>query len=468
MQKLATKTRREKVPTCTKSSLCNFVPSSSWQIYSIMEMEHLYQLYLQHPHVQTDSRKLKEGEIFFALKGPNFNGNAFAVRAIELGASYVIVDEPVEVHDPRIILVPDVLNSLQQLAKYHRGQFDKLPGGGIPFIAITGSNGKTTTKELIHQVLSRKYITYTTEGNLNNHIGIPLTLLKVRMDAQVVVIEMGANHLKEIRDYCTYANPTHGLITNCGKAHLEGFGSVEGVRKGKGELYDHLRANKGTVFVNANDQVLLEMAKGIPEIIYYGDRNGSIKTVPDKEDSFVTVSLDGFTKPIHSRLVGNYNLHNILAAIAIGEYFKVPKEQIQNAIEQYIPSNSRSQLVKVGTNTFIMDAYNANPSSMRSAIENFAAMKVAGDKILLLGSMMELGKDSGAEHKDIVRLIDQYQWGSVALVGEGFKSISDHYLVFENAYQVRNWLDQQQVEHATLLVKGSRSMEMENVLSPQD
>ena len=426
-----------------------------------MNLEQLYRLYLQYPSVQTDTRKLKQGDIFFALKGDNFNGNRFALQALEAGAAYAVVDEapaPAASND-RLILVDDVLTTLQQLAKHHRRQFS------IPFIAITGSNGKTTTKELIHAVLSTRFKTYTTEGNLNNHIGVPLTLLRVEKDAEMAVVEMGANHLREIAGYCEYTLPTHGLITNAGKAHLEGFGGVEGVRKGKGELFDYLRAHKGAAFIMADYDYLHDMSRGIGEIITYGTADAGIEGAAQKSAPFLEVAVTKGIPPgiIHTRLVGAYNLPNVLAAIAVGHYFNVPDEQIKQAIEAYTPSNSRSQLIEQGTNKIVLDAYNANPSSMRAAIENLARLD-APAKVLMLGGMAELGKESLAEHQAIVDLISQYSWKQVVLVGGDFLTIKHPYTAFENSAQAGEWFRQQSFAHTTVLIKGSRSMQMEKVL----
>ncbi|MDE3212091.1 MAG: UDP-N-acetylmuramoyl-tripeptide--D-alanyl-D-alanine ligase, partial [Bacteroidota bacterium] len=356
-----------------------------------MQIEDIYSFYLQHPSVQTDTRALKEGDLFFALKGPNFNGNLFASQALEKGAAYVFVDEEVSVAGDRIIRVPDVLKTLQDLARTHRMQFDTLPGGKsrIPFLAITGSNGKTTTKELVHAVLSTTFKTYTTRGNLNNHIGIPLTLLNIKADAEMAIIEMGANHLHEIQGYCTYALPTHGLITNCGKAHLEGFGSVENIRKGKGELFDFLRLHQGMAFVNADDPAVVALARGISHLKSYGAHGTDLKGALIKSDPFAEVRVEGKEEmEIQTRLAGGYNLPNILAAVCVGRFFGVEDSRIKAAIEGYQPSNSRSQLIKKGNNTVILDAYNANPSSMKVAIENFAAMKEnQNPKVLMLGAM---------------------------------------------------------------------------------
>lgn len=426
-----------------------------------MQIEQLYTIYRQFPSVQTDTRKLKKGDIFFALKGGNFNGNSFAAQAIDSGAALAVIDEKEYEIPGKTFLVDDVLAALQQLAKHHREQFS------IPFIAITGSNGKTTTKELIHAVLSSSYKTYTTEGNLNNHIGIPLTLLKIKSDAEMAVIEMGANHIGEIAGYCRYALPTHGLITNCGKAHLEGFGSIEGVRKGKGELFDHLRTlTHGMAFVMWDYDYLQEMSKGISGIIKYGTTTdahvtGKVKKNEPCLEVEITQGLDKGT--IKTQLVGEYNLPNVLAAVTVGKTFKVPDDKIRGAIENYTPSNSRSQLVTRGTNTIILDAYNANPSSMKVAIENFAGLH-ADNKVLMLGGMAELGEESLEEHKAIVDLISRYNWKKVALVGGDFLKFDHPFLKFPNAASAKQWWQQEQFTNTYFLVKGSRSMQMEKVL----
>ena len=426
-----------------------------------MAIESLYNIFLQHPSIQTDTRKLKEGDLFFALKGPNFNGNLFALKALEMGAAYSIVDEEIEGANERIIKTEDVLITLQDLAKFHREQFN------IPFIGITGSNGKTTTKELVHAVLATHFKTYTTEGNLNNHIGIPITLLRVQKDAEMAVIEMGANHQKEIEGYCVYTQPTHGIITNCGKAHLEGFGGIEGVRKGKGELYDFIRVHNGTVFAFDDYDYLHDMSKGIQHIEWYGTKNGSVIGHALQSEPFLEVSFTNGTSfnNIKTQLVGEYNLPNILCAVAVGKYFNVPDEKIKSAIENYTPSNSRSQLMEKGTNKIILDAYNANPSSMKLAIENFAKLH-ANKKVLMLGGMMELGDESITEHKNIAALIDSYKWNAVVLVGGDFGKINHKYQYFNNSTEAAAWLQQQHFENTYLLVKGSRSMAMEKVLQP--
>ena len=426
-----------------------------------MIIEELYKIYRDHPSVQTDTRKLKSGDIFFALKGPNFNANSFALQAVESGAAYVVIDEKEFQIPGKTILVPDVLSAMQELAKHHRKQFN------IPFIAITGSNGKTTTKELIHAVLSSKYKTYTTEGNLNNHIGVPLTILKIEEDAEMAVIEMGANHLKEIESYCKIAWPTHGLITNCGKAHLEGFGGIEGVRKGKGELFDHLRKlTHGFAFVMWDYDYLRDMSKGISGIIKYGtESNDHVIGKVSNNSTFLEVEIiQGLdNRKIKTQLVGDYNLPNVLAAVTVGKFFEVPENNIRSAIENYVPSNSRSQLIEKDSNKIILDAYNANPSSMKLAIENFAKTKDA-NKILMLGAMAELGKESLQEHEAIIELVKQYSWKEVVLVGGDFLKLPHAFHLFEDSTKAKEWLSQQQFKNSYILVKGSRSMKMEKVL----
>lgn len=423
-----------------------------------MSIEELYQVYLQYPSVQTDTRKIKKGDLFFALKGPSFNGNSFAQKALENGAAYAIIDEETFVIPGKTILVDDSLKTLQLLAKHHRQQFT------IPFIAITGSNGKTTTKELIHAVLSSSFTTYTTEGNLNNHIGVPLTILKIKQDAEFAIIEMGANHLQEIASYCVITLPTHGLITNCGKAHLEGFGSEEGVRKGKGELYQYLRQYNGGAFVMWDYDYLQEMSRGIQTIYKYGTHDADTIGNIWANDPFLEINFTkGFHEKIKTQLVGGYNLPNVLAAIAVGRFFHVPDDKIKAAIESYRPSNSRSQLLNKGSNKIILDAYNANPSSMKLAIENFART-TNGNKILVLGAMAELGKQSLQEHSSILEEIQKHSWKNVLLVGGDFTKINHPYNQFDSSSDAGEWLKTNKVQQSYLLVKGSRSMQMEKVL----
>jgi UDP-N-acetylmuramoyl-tripeptide--D-alanyl-D-alanine ligase len=372
-----------------------------------------------------------------------------------------VVDEGVPTSSPeRIIRVDDVLLTLQNLAGYHRSRFS------IPFVGITGSNGKTTTKELLHAVLSTTLKTYSTQGNLNNHIGIPLTLLGIKPDAQLAVVEMGANHLHEIEGYCRYTRPTHGIITNVGKAHLEGFGGIEGVRKGKGELYDFLRQNQGTAFVMWDYEYLRQMSKGIPALITYGQQaEASIRGDVVQRDPFLEIRITNGMPglQISTHLAGDYNLPNILAAVAVGNHFHVPTESIKMAIESYLPSNSRSQLMTLGSNRVILDAYNANPSSMKAAIENFAGLK-AKHKVLILGAMAELGKDSLDEHRQLLELIGKYPWSEVVLVGGDFLRIKHPHLSFENSLAAKEWFLGQDFHDTHFLIKGSRSMKMEKIL----
>jgi UDP-N-acetylmuramoyl-tripeptide--D-alanyl-D-alanine ligase len=428
----------------------------------MISIERLYDLFLKYPSICTDSRKLKSGDLFFALKGENFNGNQFAGQAIKEGAAYAVIDDRSVTSQEQLILVDDVLKTLQALAGYHRNQFS------IPFIGITGSNGKTTTKELIHAVLSANYRTYTTEGNLNNHIGIPLTILKIKPDAEIAIVEMGANHLHEIAGYCEYTRPTHGIITNIGKAHLEGFGSVEGVRRGKGELYDWLRGNGGTAFVMWDDSVLQEMSKGITEIISYGTADAFITGIADTGDAAETqlrikITHGSSIDRIQTQLSGKYNLPNVLAAVTVGTYFNVDPSKIRSGIETYQPSNSRSQILKWNGNTVVLDAYNANPSSMKLAIEHFAGFP-SKEKILVLGAMAELGSASLQEHEEVLHQIAAHSWKEVLLVGGDFLKIKNNFRNFKNSGDAGNWLKSQDFKNSFFLVKGSRSMQMEKAL----
>jgi UDP-N-acetylmuramoyl-tripeptide--D-alanyl-D-alanine ligase len=424
-----------------------------------MTIEELYKLFLQFPSVETDTRKIKSGDVFFALKGANFNGNLFAKDALAAGAAYAVCDEKQDLETDRIVYVDDVLKTMQALAKYHRQQFD------IPFIAITGSNGKTTTKELVHTVLSKKYICYTTKGNLNNHIGVPLTLLSIKKDAEIAVIEMGANHLKEIESYCEYTLPTHGLIVNCGKAHLEGFGGEAGVRQGKGELYEFIAINNGTIFINNDYEYLQEMSDKVQHKISYGTKDATYVGVVKEDSHFLEVEITkGISlKSIKTQLAGNYNLPNVLSAVCIGKTFDVADEKIKEAIENYIPSNSRSQIMQSDSNTILLDAYNANPSSMKVAIENFAAM-AGTKKIVILGAMMELGKDSIAEHKAVVDLLLKYNWDKIVLTGKDYQNLPESILHFNTALETKAWYKDQEIIDTHILIKGSRGMAMEKIL----
>ncbi len=425
-----------------------------------MTIEQIYHIYLQHRSIQTDTRKLQPNDIFFALKGDNFNGNEFAAKALEMGAAFAVVDEAAYYTQPdKMALVDNVLETLQALALWHRKQLN------IPFLAITGTNGKTTTKELVNAALSAGFKTYATVGNLNNHIGVPLTILSIKPEVEIAVIEMGANHQKEIAGYCKIALPTHGIITNIGKAHLEGFGSEEGVRIAKGELYDYLRDNDGTVFVCNDYPYLMDMSKGIPHVVTYGSKEADYTGAPAADKALLGVQVNnnniGF---IQTKLTGAYNFPNVMAAVAVACHFKVPAEKIGPAIAAYTPSNNRSQVMQQGTNTIIMDAYNANPSSMKAAIDNFLGIE-APKKVLMLGAMMELGTDSIKEHEALVEQLQRHHWEAVVLVGGDFKKVNHPYIYLDNSAEAAKWLQQQQFQDTHILIKGSRSTGMEKVLA---
>ena len=431
----------------------------------MISIEALYSIYLQHNKVVTDTRKIEQGCMFFALKGPTFNGNDFALKALELGAAFAIVDEWTSSKNDRVLICEDVLNTLQLLAGFHRDQLK------IPVIAVTGSNGKTTTKELIHTVLSSGFKTSTTEGNLNNHIGIPLTLLKIKPDAEIAVVEMGANHIGEIAGYCVYTKPTHGLITNCGKAHLEGFGSIEGVRKGKGELFDYLAANNGTAFICSDFSYFESMSAAIQKKHYYGtnvdskynnDITGEVIASEPLLSLQVSVANQKYTQATH--LVGSYNIYNILAATIIGNYFQLSAGLIRNAIADYIPGNSRSQLLEKDGNTIVLDAYNANPSSMELAIKNMGNLKTDKPKILFLGSMKELGAESIKEHEALLDLVKSFNFKSVILVGAEFEAYKNGFIYFNTSDEAAGWWKEQNSEGNYLLIKGSRGTQMEKVI----
>ena len=421
-----------------------------------MDIPELYKIYRQHPSVQTDTRKLTPGCLFFALSGANFDGNKFAQEALDKGAAYAVIDNPEYAINDRCIVVTNTLIALQQLANYHRRQFD------IPFIAITGSNGKTTTKELIASVLSTRFITYATEGNLNNHIGVPLTILKIKKDAQIAIIEMGANHQKEIAGYCEIAEPTHGIITNCGKAHIEGFGGIEGVRKGKGELYDFIRAHDGAIFRNADLDYLQPMAHDIKQQITYGSTNAQYIGKPLMSGVFLQVAmLTTHTETtLDTHLVGAYNFPNVMVAVAVGLHFGISIDEIKRALAAYNPDNSRSQWLQKGSNKIILDAYNANPTSMRAAILNFAEANLP-NKMLWIGGMKEMGTEELNEHRELVALITQYQWQDVILVGKEFAAVKQGYTWFENSTDAAAYIKAHQPENSSILVKGSRGSKME-------
>ncbi|HEY9169379.1 MAG TPA: UDP-N-acetylmuramoyl-tripeptide--D-alanyl-D-alanine ligase [Lutibacter sp.] len=416
-----------------------------------MNIAQLYQLYRETYLVDTDTRKIRKGAIFFALKGDNFNGNEFAEEALKSGANYVVIDEIEYKTNSKTILVENVLETLQKLANFHRKQL------AIPIISLTGSNGKTTTKELINAVLSKKYACVATLGNLNNHIGVPLTLLSMTPKTEIGIVEMGANHIKEIEFLCKIAEPTYGLITNFGKAHLEGFGSIEGVIKGKSELYDFLRLTKGTVFINADDKLQEKQSAGINVIKF---NKNDIKFL--EANPFVTVQFKNIL--IESKLIGKYNYNNIAIAVAVGNYFDISETDIKIAVENYTPTNNRSQIIQKGTNKIILDAYNANPTSMQAALENFAQLKDK-NKIVFLGDMFELGKDSKAEHEKIANLVASYHFSKVFLIGKAFSTTSaKNALVSESYESFKNSSSYSNINNATILIKGSRGMALERLL----
>ena len=427
-------------------------------------MNSLYEVFKNHPIICTDSRSVVSGCIFFSLKGPNFNGNTFAEKALELGAVCAVIDEAQYKKDERYILVDNVLITLQQLANHHRKHLT------IPVLAITGSNGKTTTKELIRNVLSKKYRTIATKGNLNNHIGVPLTILSITKDTEFAVIEMGANHQKEIDSYCRILEPDYGIITNVGKAHLEGFGGFEGVKKGKGELYLWIAKNGKGIFLNGNSNDLIAMAKEFkfPQTVLYGTGQefyciGELES----DEPFLKVNWKcGNTKSIiNAQLIGRYNFENILSAICIGNFFEVNPDDINDAIESYVPDNSRSQIIKKKSNTIILDAYNANPTSMVAALDNFRKVS-AHHKIVFLGEMAELGEESFAEHQKIISVLVRESYDKIILVGENFKSFSDKIkgLYFDDSEKATSWLKQNPLEDSFILIKGSRSSKMEKIM----
>ena len=415
-----------------------------------MEIRDLYDIFLQSAGVCTDTRTLKKNQLFFALKGENFDGNRFALQALEKGASYAVAGEDLQADDPRLIKVPDTLETLKALAAYHRRQLR------IPVIGLTGTNGKTTTKELIKTALGAAYRVSATEGNLNNEIGVPLTVLKIGPRAQLAIVEMGASHPEDLKPLLAVAQPNLGLITNVGKAHLLGFGSFEGVKHAKGLLYDYLKEHDGVVFANADDPVLQEMLaqRGL-EAITYTQEGVKIKANPFVELGFEDAVLK-------TQLVGAYNAANILAALKLAWYFDVPREDALQAIASYVPSNNRSQLVKTEKNTLIVDAYNANPSSMAVALDNLALMP--GRKVALLGDMRELGADAESEHK---RIVEKLEGCKACLVGEEFTKAAagTSYKTFATSEDLAKYLQEHPLQGCTVLLKGSHSMQMEKLTS---
>jgi len=423
--------------------------------------EELYEIFLKYPRVSTDTRNIPQGSLFFALKGENFDGNSFALNALQNGASYSIIDNKEYALGESIILVDDVLKTLQDLALYHRKQLK------IPVIAITGTNGKTTTKELTASVLSQKYETTATRGNLNNHIGVPLTILSLSKETQIAIIEMGANHIGEIEFLCKIALPTYGIITNIGKAHLEGFGGFEGVIKAKTELYNFLRLSGGVAFVNKDNPLLVDHSRDIRTITYGSDPTAAFSgTLVKTGGPFIKtqIAFRSSEMIVGSRLYGSYNFENILAAACIGYHFNVEPDDIRAGIEMYEPSNNRSQVVNTGKNILILDAYNANPDSLSSAIKSFAASTYPG-KMAVIGDMLELGKESDEEHLNILNLLDHVQFKDVFLVGPVFTRLNTkrEWLCFQDSDLARLWFEHHRPEGKTILIKGSRGIRLEKL-----
>ena len=412
-----------------------------------MNIQKLHHLFLDSTGVSIDSREIKKNNLFFAIKGEKFDGNSFAKNALNQGAKYAIIDNPKFSDNERYILVEDVLTCLQQLAKYHRGKLN------CHVLGITGTNGKTTTKELINVVISKKFRTVSTKGNLNNHIGVPLTILRANLQTEFLIIEMGANHVREIEFLCSIAQINYGIITNIGMAHLEGFGNEEGIIEAKRELYTHIKCNKGTLFVNADDKLLMSISKDINQVNYHECKLKKIKTF------FAEVSFKD--RLITSKLIGNYNKTNILAACRIGNYFGVSLNNIKNAIESYVPSNNRSQLLKTKDNTIILDAYNANPSSMIEAIKSFENV-MHDKKIYILGDMLELGKNSSIEHQKIIDYLSQEE-NNVIIIGEEFGKCKHNFIHFKNSQEAKTWIKKSRIIDNIILLKGSRMIKLETI-----
>jgi len=424
-----------------------------------VNIKSLYELYRKHPVVTTDSRNCPDSSIFVALKGQSFNGNKYAQQAIDKGCAYAIVDEVEYANDTNIILVDDCLETLQQLANYHRRQL------AIPVIGITGTNGKTTTKELTSAVLGKKFKVLFTQGNLNNHIGVPLTLLNINDSHEIAVIEMGANHPGEIKALMEIAEPVCGLITNVGKAHLEGFGSFEGVIRTKGEMYDFLRAKSGKIFIHNENEYLQQISAGI-EKITYGEADGLyIQGEMTGSSPYLAFewSHSGTKHQVTTQLIGGYNLTNALAAAAIGTYFGVSEGDISEALAEYQPQNNRSQLKQTERNQLIIDAYNANPSSMQAAVTNFGQMEAVA-KVLILGDMFELGANSAEEHQKVVDLIGLYSFDLVLLCGENFATSKHPFKSFLATADLLHYIQEYPISDATILIKGSRGMKLEQTI----
>ncbi|MET4081024.1 UDP-N-acetylmuramoyl-tripeptide--D-alanyl-D-alanine ligase [Pedobacter sp. UYP30] len=424
----------------------------------------LFDIFLQHPIVCTDTRNILPDSIFFALKGEHFDANAFAAEALEKGAKFCVIDDNRFSEVKGTLLVPNALKALQELARMYRQHLK------IPVIGLTGSNGKTTTKELIHAVLAKKYNAFATHGNLNNHIGVPLSILSIKPEHEIAVIEMGANHQKEIAFLSSIAMPSHGMITNIGLAHLEGFGGIEGVKKGKGELFSYLKATNGYVFLNRDNEVLMEMAvtAGLEKIIYYG--TGAANAIKGKlisSDPFIEAEWTNHSENGHAatQLTGSYNFENILAAICIGDFFDLNTEEINAGLSSYSPKNNRSQLTATATNKVICDFYNANPSSMEAALKNLSVLQ-GNKKAAILGDMFELGDDSAQQHEKIAQQTIDYGFKTSVFIGARFFVLKDRFnaLFFLNATEAKDFLENEPIKNYLILLKGSRSMKLEDLL----
>jgi UDP-N-acetylmuramoyl-tripeptide--D-alanyl-D-alanine ligase len=429
----------------------------------MITLEQLYTIYLKHPVICTDTRTISAGCLFFALKGDNFDANTFAIKALEQGAAFAVIDRKDLATSNQCILVADVLTTLQQLAKHHRKQLK------IPVIGLTGSNGKTTTKELIKAVLAERYKTFATKGNLNNHIGVPISILAIKPEVEIAVIEMGANHQKEIEFLCEIAQPTHGLITNVGMAHLDGFGGFEGVKKGKAELFAYLKANNGFAFINRNNTYLMEMSKlaGLNKVIYYGtEQENDVSGKLEHSDPLIEFSWSakGHHYQAKANLTGTYNFENILAAICIGSFFDLTADEVNKGLANYHPTNNRSQLTKTDSNTVICDFYNANPSSMTAALNNLKFLS-APTKIAIIGDMFELGLESAAQHEIVVKLAAENEL-STLFIGKSFFEFIDKYpgQFFSTPAEALIYLQKNPVKNSLVLLKGSRGMALEQLL----
>ncbi len=424
-----------------------------------MKIEELYDKYLSSTGVATDTRLITPGSVFFALKGPKFNANEFAEEALKKGAAWVVVDEKKYATSDRCLLVEDGLTALQQLASYHRSKLT------IPVVALTGSNGKTTSKELVNAVLSQKFKTHATKGNLNNHIGVPLTLLSISKEVEIAVVEMGANHVREIAGLCAIANPTHGFITNIGKAHIGTFGGFENIVKGKSELYDHLEKMNGTTFVNSQNPLLSNLARRFKSAVWYPSAGDYYRCQLISSDPFLLVEAEN-GEQVQTQLTGAYNFENVAVALCLGKYFGVEASKANAAVAAYTPSNMRSQVVRKGTNTIILDAYNANPSSMAAAVENMATMN-ATNKVLIIGDMFELEDEAEKEHRAIGSLIQSKNFRQVYLCGSLFKSALTEFPYakhFEKKEQLIDELKLHPVTNSTILVKASRGIGLESII----